>query len=125
MVRFLTQRQSFRILLACVAVSVMGMFSLAAVEPIRAIVFELKTVSDTIFDVSENYVDQYSTGEEAAIVNKNRAPFSPFRMGFHRAAFLFGGANGMANVFVQPSLPPCVRISRAHFNNAIPLILRI
>jgi hypothetical protein len=102
----------------------MGMFSLSAVEPIRAVVFELKTASDVIFDASEDYITQHSADEDAVITKTDRASFSPFRMGSSRTAFLWPLSN-IANVLVQPTLSPYVRISYAHFNNAIPLKLRI
>jgi hypothetical protein len=93
----------------------MGMFSLSAVEPIRAVIFDLKTVSDAIFDVSEDYVTQHSADEEAS---------SPFRM-YRSAAFSLGCPSNMVNAFIRPSFTTGGRTPRVYFNNAIPLKLRI
>lgn len=107
------------------AVSVMEMFTLSAAEPIRDIVSDLKTMSDTIFDASENYVTQHQAGEEVVITKTDRASCSPFRFNSHRAASPLGLSAGMVNAFAQPPFLTGARIPRVLLNNAIPLRLRI
>ncbi|MDR1466078.1 MAG: hypothetical protein LBI40_00435 [Treponema sp.] len=123
MVQF--SRQRLRVLAAYVAVAVMGMFSLYAVDPIRAVVFELKTISDVVFDVSSAYItQQHSADEEAAITKTSRASLSPFRMCSYRVILPLGSPSDTVSISFQKSFPTGVQMPQPHFNNAIPLKLR-
>jgi hypothetical protein len=106
------------------ALAVIGAFSFAAVDSLRAVDFELGEPGNRIFGSLDTYFVQSPAEEPTLVVKANGTQFSPVRVGFQRFASTFGLLN-IGNAFSKSSFAANANIHYINPKNTILLKLRI
>jgi hypothetical protein len=111
--------------MAYTALSVLGTFSFAAVEPYHPVKFEIENkTQDKIFGSLENYFIQHPAEEPTIITKSGSAQFSPLRMGFQRITSLLGSPVS-GKPYAKSSIITSIKVHYNDLKNNIPLKLRI
>jgi hypothetical protein len=111
--------------MAYTALSVLGAFSFAAVEPFQAVQCEIENkTQDKIFSSLGNFFLQHPAEEPTITTKSDGARFSPLRMGFLRLTSLSGSpVNGKPHS--KSSLIAGTKTQYSKSKNNILLKLRI
>jgi hypothetical protein len=113
------------ILMAYTAISVLGTFSFAVVEPYHAVESEIKNkTQDNTFGSVENFFIQHPAEEPVILAALGSARFSPLRMGFQRIASLLGTLIS-GKPYSKSSTIASIQIHYSDIKNHILLKLRI
>jgi hypothetical protein len=114
------------ILMACTAISVLGTFSFAVLEPYHAVESEIANkAQDNIFGSIENFfVPQLPAEEPVILAALGSARFSPLRMEFQRITALLGSLI-CGKPYSKSSTVASVQIHYSDIKNHIILKLRI
>jgi hypothetical protein len=115
-------RRSF-ILALYTAVSLLGTFSFAALEPYQTVRDEIATLQDVLFDSVDRFLIQNQAESPPAFSSLGRARFSPMSAG-QRAAALFIIV-GEAASYAQSFFTAGIRINYNEPEHTILLKLRI
>lgn len=119
-----TRRRLLLILMVYTAISVLGTFSFAVLEPYQAVQFEIENTQDSIFSPVENFFIQNSAEAPALLTKLGSVHFFPLRMSFQRvASLLIMLITGMS--CSQSSFIASMRIHYSELKNKILLKLRI
>ena len=119
-----TRRRLLLILMVYTAISVLGTFSFAVLEPYQAVQFEIENTQDSIFSPVENFFIQNSAEAPALLTKLGSVRFFPLRMSFQRvASLLIMLITGMS--CSQSSFIASMRIHYSELKNKILLKLRI
>jgi hypothetical protein len=111
--------------MAYTALSVLGTFSFATVEPFYAITLkEENKTQDKLFCSSAHFFIQYPAEEPATFTTLGSTRFSPLHMGFQRNASLLGSPIGGTS-FSKSSPMVCTKLAYTNLKNTILLKLRI
>jgi hypothetical protein len=125
MIRFTRTRLPFLVLAMYTALFVVGVFSFAAAEQLRAVNRGMENAaSGRISGVGERYVFPCPAGEPVIIAKIDDASFTPPRAGFQRISFL-SLPPCAGSVWSEPSFRAHTGISPVNFKNSILLKLRI
>jgi hypothetical protein len=125
MALFTRKKLSRLVLAAYIAFSAAGVFSLMAVEVLRAVCFEVRSSEpDRIYNTESGYFIRQPAESTAFVVKTGSAYFIPLRMGFERVASL-PGPQIVQNIFSKQSLTANAKVQYIKLKNTISLNLRI
>jgi hypothetical protein len=113
------------VLMTYTAISVLGTFSFAALEPYHLVESEIANkTQDKIFGSVENFFIQHPAEEPVIHATLGSARFSPLRIGFQRIAPLLGSLIS-GKPYSKSSAVASIKIHYSDIKNNILLKLRI
>jgi hypothetical protein len=125
MALFMRKKLSRLVLAAYIAFSAAGVFSLMAVEVLRAVCFEVRSSEpDRIYNTESGYFIRQPAESMTFVFKTDTTNFIPLRMGFERVASL-PGPQIVQNTFSKQSITANAKVQYIKLKNTISLNLRI